>query len=289
MVRQRKEEKVEPVLPPDKAIELLQKQISQIDILLTKRHNDPELKAWRNFTEQVIIKTFGKPHENLNAYHSALHGGSWWMNMPEEAIQKNYVDNLHVIKKLLEGFIEQIRSFSGITKSEKISDIPSSNKIFIVHGHDEKSKNELVLMLTRFGLEPIILHEKPSEGMTIIEKLEKHSDVGFAFILLTPDDAGCCKDELREISEISTIIKASDQKYYEDTFNPRARQNVVFEFGLFVGKLGRSRTCCLYTGDVELPSDLSGIIYIPFQTTVNEKTLAIAKELKAVGYEIKLL
>jgi len=168
MVRQRKEEKIEPELPPNKAIELLQKQIASIDIFLTKSYDDPDWEAWKNFTEQVIIKTFGKPHENLDAYYSALQGGNWWVNMPEEAIQKNHIDNLHVIKKLLEGFIEQIKSFSGITKYEKKADIPLSNKIFIVHGHDEKSKKELADMLIHFGLEPIILHEKPSEGMTIM-------------------------------------------------------------------------------------------------------------------------
>ena len=105
--------------------------------------------------------------------------------------------------------------------------------------------------------------------MTVIEKLEKHSDVGFAFILLTPDDKGCKGGQ-------------------ENNLLPRARQNVVFEFGLFVGKLGRNRVCCLYTGNVELPSDLHGLVYLPFNNSVNEIQLDIVKELRAAGYEVNI-
>lgn len=287
MVRQRKEEKIEPVLPPGKSIELLQKQISQIDNLLTQKYDAPEVMAWENFTEQVIIKAFGKPHGNLQAYFSAKNCAGLRWPMPEQEIQRNYVNNLNTIRKLLEGFIEQIQNFRGVEKPKIPSDIPLSKKIFIVHGHNEQAKNDLTLILMRFGLEPVILHEKPSQGMTLIEKLEKHSDVGFAFVILTPDDVGCSKNELKEVPTITTLIETSEEKHYKDVFKARARQNVVFEFGLFVGKLGRNRVCCLHTGDVDLPSDLAGLVYIPLKSSVNDVSLDIAKELQAAGYEVK--
>jgi predicted nucleotide-binding protein len=109
------------------------------------------------------------------------------------------------------------------------------HKVFIVHGHDDVSKNELASFLWRIGLEPIILHERPNGGRAIIEKFEKFAaDVRYAFVLLTPDDFGGDKT--------STRVAAY----------PRARQNVILEMGYFMGKLGRDRVCCLAKGEVHL-------------------------------------
>lgn len=123
-----------------------------------------------------------------------------------------------------------------------------TKRVFVVHGRDDAAKTSLEVFLHEIGLEPVVLHRQADEGLTIIEKFEKHSDVGYAFILLTPDEvAYLASDE----------TKPDDERSKEF----RARPNVIFEFGYFVGKLGRSRVCCLYTGNVALPSDVSGMIY----------------------------
>ena len=66
----------------------------------------------------------------------------------------------------------------------------------------------------------------------------------------------------------------------------RTRQNVIFEFGYFVGRLGRNRVCCLYKGDVVLPSDLDGLVYKKIDGNLDSQSFAILKELKAAGYKI---
>ncbi len=142
-----------------------------------------------------------------------------------------------------------------------------------MHGHDEKAKHELEIFLTELGLEPVVLHRQADEGKTIIEKFEKHSDVGFAFILLTPD-------------EVSYLSPQSELPEEERKLELRARPNVIFEFGYFVGKLGRSRVCCLHTGSVTLPSDVSGLVYKSFTNSVEESGYSIIKELKAAGYNV---
>lgn len=148
---------------------------------------------------------------------------------------------------------------------------PTSNYIFIVHGHDAASKEELARILEKLGLSPVILHEQPEKGRVLIEKLEQHtSDVGYAFVLLTPDDVGSQKDAKPE------------------ELKPRARQNVIFEFGYLMGKLGRNRICCLYTGSVEQPTDLEGIVYVPFRDSVHEAYEKIVRELRAAGYQLSL-
>jgi predicted nucleotide-binding protein len=137
-----------------------------------------------------------------------------------------------------------------------------SNKVFVVHGHAGEQREAVARFLQRLGLEPIILHEQANQGRTIIEKFEDHAAVGFAIVLLTPDDVGSSKD---------------------GDLHPRARQNVVLELGYFIGRLGRSRVSALKVGDLELPSDILGIVWTSFDAGEGWK-LGLAKELAAAGY-----
>ena len=150
-----------------------------------------------------------------------------------------------------------------------------SNRIFVVHGHDHGTKTELEVFLTGLGLEPVILHRQPDQGRTLIEKFEHHSDVGFAFIIFTPDD----------------IAYPADQETLPDDHRRkelRARPNVTFEFGYFVGKLGRRRVCCLIKGEVARPSDIDGLVYKAIPESIEGIGFSIIKELKAAGYTIRI-
>ena len=139
------------------------------------------------------------------------------------------------------------------------------NRVFIVHGHDEAPREMVARFISLMGLEPVILHEQANRGMTIPEKLIAYSNVGFAVVLLTPDDEG------RAVTEKEA--------------KPRARQNVVLELGYFVGKLGRESVCALVKGDPEMPSDYVGVVYTKFDDAGAWKQ-KLAQELQAVGYEI---
>lgn len=158
-----------------------------------------------------------------------------------------------------------------ILAENKIDD--SINKIFIVYGHDEESRNELELMLRRWGLEPIILSREIPKGRTLIEALEYYIDkVKYGIVLATPDDIGYKKG-------------CEAQKKY------RARQNVVFELGMLYAKLGRQNISVLIKNtnelEMEKPSDINGVIYIDYQNSVSEKLDIIKRSLKDVGYIIK--
>jgi predicted nucleotide-binding protein len=146
-----------------------------------------------------------------------------------------------------------------------------NSKVFVVYGHDKEVKNELEAILRRWGLDPIILDQLPSEGTTLIEKLEKYyKKVGFAVVLATPDDEAYLKG------------KPDEKKY-------RARQNVVLELGLLLSHLGRSKVAILIKDQeiMERPSDIQGLIYIPFKTELaKEAGLLLAKEMVAQGYSL---
>ena len=178
--------------------------------------------------------------------------------------------------------------------------------IFIVHGTDFTPVAELKTIIKESGLNPIVLREQPSKGMTLIEKLEKYSNVGFAFITLTPDDIGVGKMEVRKLfasvlgkenyamddffkwAEDNSEAAATAIKKMFEMYKDRARQNVVLEFGYFIGKLSREKICCLYKGNIELPSDMHGVCYVHFDNSINEVKGMILKELTEAGYEVKL-
>jgi len=154
-------------------------------------------------------------------------------------------------------------------------------EIFITHGKDLKPLNELKQILTEAGLKPVVLSEQPSGGKTVIEKLEAYSDVGYAFIILTPDDLG---GYVEAGGSIWTRPKRLRQ--FLKSAQIRPRQNVILEFGFFVGKLGRSRIACLLKKPVEQPSDMHGIVYLSFKESLKEIESDILKELRAAGYDI---
>jgi len=156
-----------------------------------------------------------------------------------------------------------------IGPSSTFTQVPDSKKVFVVHGHDTSAKEGTARFLEKLRLQPIILHEQPSSGRTIIEKFEMYSgDIAFAVILLTADDFG---------GSVDNPTKS----------RPRARQNVILELGYFLGRLGRSRVCALYKGDVELPSDIQGVLYIPFDSEGAWKT-KLAQEFVQAKVPIEL-
>lgn len=132
-------------------------------------------------------------------------------------------------------------------------------KIFIVHGRDPLIKTEVARFLTKINLEPVILHERPNGGRTLIAKFQEESaDIEFAIVLMTPDDVG-------------GLVNASQQ--------PRARQNVIFELGFFIGKLGAGKVCALVKGAIERPSDFDAVVYTNYDDAGAWK-LELARELK---------
>jgi|GEM_PF-1097348 len=147
-----------------------------------------------------------------------------------------------------------------------INQVKDTSKVFIVHGHDDLAKTEVARFIENLGFEPIILHEQASGGQTIIEKIEKYTNVGFGIILYTPCDEG-------------------GKLGQNGTFQPRARQNVLLEHGYLMGKLGRDKVCALVKGHVEKPSDISGIVYIDMDAR-KAWHKDVAKEMEAAGYEI---
>jgi predicted nucleotide-binding protein len=139
----------------------------------------------------------------------------------------------------------------------------SSDKVFVVHGHDDGAKHTVARYLERLGLHPVILHEQPNGGRTIIEKFEAYADVAFAVVLLTPDDRGGPAGTPRDGQML------------------RARQNVILELGYFLGRLGRERVCALYKEGTEIPSDFQGVLFV-LMDAPGAWRLLLGRELKHV-------
>ena len=151
-----------------------------------------------------------------------------------------------------------------VQKINQSIDAMANRNVFIVHGHDEAKKWELKNFLGSLRLNPLILHEQDSAGMTIIEKFERYAaQANFAFILMTPDDASSTSD-------------ATEAKW-------RARQNVILELGWFMAKLGRQRVVILYRGTLDIPSDILGVVYLKFTDNILEVGEQIRQRLRGAG------
>jgi len=145
---------------------------------------------------------------------------------------------------------------------------PAKKKVFIVHGRDNEAKQEVSRYIESLDIDVIILHEQASSGMTIIEKIEHYSnEADFALVLYTACDLG------RGINETKVHPKN------------RARQNVIFEHGYLMAKLGRKNVCALVKGEIETPNDISGVVYVALDSPGAWK-LEVNKELKACGYKL---
>lgn len=262
-----------------KGLELKKAQISSRETLDAAKN---DYQKWDSFNAELLRRIFST--EELAKEYSRWHGVAI-MAMREPSLGEKIADlykdvdqKIHRIDSIIERLelipLSNIAApVADLAADEKRRSPAKTKKVFVVHGHDEIAKTNLEVFLLEIGLEPVVLHRQADEGLTVIEKFEKHSDVGYAFILLTPDEIAYIKAE---------ESKQDDAREKEK----RARPNVIFEFGYFVGKLGRSRVCCLYTGDVSLPSDVSGMIYKKFVNGIEEVAYSIIKDLKASGYAI---
>jgi predicted nucleotide-binding protein len=164
--------------------------------------------------------------------------------------------------------LEKELSKPDVRKRIESMEISASQKVFMVHGQDEEKKEAVARLLIKLGLEPVILHEQPGQGMTLIEKFEHYADVSFAVIILTGDDYGYPKGKPEESK-------------------PRPRQNVVFELGFLMGRFKRNCVCALHEDGLELPSEYQGAVFIPYDAGGLWKLL-MARAMKMANVEIDL-
>lgn len=277
MVRRTKPKEVLDIprsVDPKKGIQLLKKQITKAENFLTNRPIvTSDHTAWNNTTRDYLIKTFGSKSPNVDAVIHASSSEKLFAGMGDDKFEIYMASIIKNQIKMLSSCIEQLETDIELSEGKEKKDeqiipkkVSSSNKIFIVHGRNQGIKEATARFIEKLDLEAVILHEKPSKGRTIIEKFSDYSDVHFAIVLLTADDIGREKDSSGD-------------------FKPRARQNVIFELGYFIGKLGRSKVCALYEEGVEIPSDYKGVIFIQLDTQEKWRN-DIVRELLAAGFNI---
>lgn len=257
---------------------LMQRQVTNEDQLEDLKK---EYGKWNIFNVELLKQLFST-EQLANEYNSTTIGpmvvGMYHVESLGEKIGK-FRDSLDTRLHRLDTIIDRSVLFAAPSGNAQAVNSQSENarydtkKVFIVHGRDDAAKANLEAFVREVGLEPIVLHRQADEGQTVIEKFEKHSKVGYAFILLTPD-------------EVAYLASESSKPEAERNTERRARPNVIFEWGYFVGRLGRSRVCCISTGQVVVPSDMSGLVTKRYQSSVDEVAYSIIKDLRAAGYKI---
>lgn len=270
-------------LPPDairRGIERLNERINELrafDANTLPSGNSPALTALSAAIKDTLERCFG---EDTSAYRRFASAATLQLrvimvsdNYPQrhhyvEAARQNIEQSIVLLQEaqrvLLEDLEDVEREVASASPSIPQETQTLSRRVFVVHGHDDGAREAVARFLEKIGFEAIILHEQASQNRTVMEKIEAHREVGFAVVLLTPDDEGC--------------VKGGEPK-------PRARQNVLLELGYFMGYLGRHKVCALKRGELEIPSDYLGVVWVAMDGGNGWKQ-ALGQELEAAGHEV---
>ncbi len=238
--------------------------IDEIDVLIAKKvsSSDADFEAWQVKTERFLIKRFGKDSLEHKKFKTTPFSAVTFVGkIPLAEFVQSCKNDLETTKAIFLTYLEEMDEEKDLSAKNSLP-VSTYEKIFIVHGHDGELKQSVARIIEKQGIEAIILSEQANKGRTIIEKFEDYSDVSGAICLFTADDYGRAKKDT--------------------TDSTRARQNVVLETGYFMGKLGRDHVVLLADKGIEMPSDLSGVVY----TDTAKWEIDLLKELKAMGYTV---
>lgn len=254
-------------------------ELQSFNVSTVPEGNSPELSALSAAILDTLSRSFGEGTARYERFSSAaklqFRPIAFSDNYPQrhhyqDGARKKIADSVALLieaKRVLDEDLLELQDVSGEKETPKSQGV-KSKKVFVVHGHDDAALHGLARFLEHLDLEAVILREQADQGQTIIEKFESLAkEVGYAVILLTPDDVGSAN--------------GSSQP------QARARQNVLFELGFFAGRLGRGSVCLLRKGMVEIPSDLYGVVYTDLDSADGWK-LRLGRELKAAGYLVDL-
>jgi hypothetical protein len=268
-----------------RAIPRLQKRIAdleKLDFSQMYERGGADIQGIKVSIEQTLEEIFGNYSTEYRRYSPAavLSGGPISISFGSARggrqttdhrphYEKSRQQSIALLKQAIQGLEERRDDMGGgaqPAQPDLPEDIPElSQRVFVVHGRDGEPREAVARFLQKLGLEPVILHEQANKGRALITKFhDVAADIGFAIILMTPDDIGG--------------LDGAEQ-------NRRARQNVIFELGFFIGRLGSDRVAALVGNEVERPSDFEGVVYIPLE---GDWRLPLCKELRAAGYDIDL-
>lgn len=254
------------------AVDFMLDAVTSIDSMKGSNSSTPAFVTWQRNATNVLIDAFGQGAVYVTKFLNIPYVGM--IPLPlllgdekfREDMQRLHFDGgLNEARSILLAALRDLTHFP----EDQLQKSAKGDKVFVVHGHDDLLRETVARFLERQGLKAIILQEQPRRGRTIIEQFEAYSsDVAYAVALLTPDDVVSSKSN-------------SDQS------RDRARQNVIFELGYFVGTLGRGHVACVRKGDVEIPSDLQGVLYLRVDQG-NSWRYELGKELQAAGLKVDL-
>ena len=271
-------------MPKDQAILKICDKIKAIDDLSQKTCDSMEFDLWHRETETLLIHVFGPESRQVQDFRNVRYVPKVMLSRDVDT-RGPFLKGLQSAGACLSAIANEIKEFYPDTPEVATASNPSptddrvvpinkgieSRKVFVVHGHDEGMKASVAGFLEKLNLQPVIPHKQPNGGKTIIEKFEANADVAFAVVLISPDDEG--REKVEKEEEPCPLRN-------------RARQNVILELGYFIGRLGRERVCALQSGDVETPSDILGVVYIPYDSNEGWK-IQLIKELRAAGISLE--
>lgn len=252
-----------------KAIESLSAHRDAVEGLRSANAESPEFLKWRTDLIGLLRYMFGEKSSEYSTLRSISFSPPG-VHPRRPKLRKAYQSGLANSEALIESLIGQVEDYwvddRESTHSGDKDGAVDLNQVFVAHGRDHGALSEVKLVLSQLGLEPVVLQDLPNQGRTIVEKFEDYSRVAFAVVVCTPDDNG-------GLASADVARK------------PRVRQNVLLEWGFFLGRLGREKVFALIKDEVEIPSDYDGVLYVEMDDGGAWK-MKLVRELKAAQYAV---
>ncbi len=248
-----------------------------------------------NVSQEELVRTFTSPFNEgkpfwfmgklLNPHKVAKAAIFWSYQTADKLIlpnQENLVvakDKKYVLDNIVKGKVKGVylctEKFLPPTQkpAAPMQSVKSSSvvrrRVLVVCGTDDKMKHAVTNALIKLQLVPVVMCEEPSQGRKIVERFQDYADVGFAVVLLSPDESLYDKDESPTKRKL------------------RPRQDVVFELGFLLGKLGKGNVLVFQRecANFESPADFEGIKVTAFDDR-NSWKLALIRELANSGYSV---
>jgi len=248
--------------------------IERAEKLFDSGIKDPVFKSWRNDSIRFLEKVFGEESTEAVTFKNIRY---YYTYFTYDLINGGWIEHLFNRKNVYEKGLRNAIFYLKNYEAEILDDIDISDRgggggehlgsgkgvnrknIFIIHGRNDNIKDKVAKFISRLGIEPIILNELINRGQTLLEKLEEYSDIRTAIIIFTNEDVNSYNDE--------------------SEYEKRARQNLIFEAGYFLGKIGKRNMIVIAEQGVMLPSVLDGYSYFKMDSEEKWKE-EIAEKLK---------
>ena len=153
-IQTQKQPTIGPSLSPGQAVHLLTKQREKGQHLMDHRPiTSAANQTWETVTRDVLSKAFGPESPNVGSVMGVgQYAFTFADSVTEAQWEQQRFEDMETRLEIIDGLIELLNSHAELTEIDKLGALPQdsiSNRIFLVHGHNELAIHETARFLEK--------------------------------------------------------------------------------------------------------------------------------------------